>query len=64
MKMSKKMKRRLEFELAAISHAARGQQLIASVAGRLDDGQDVVRRLHEALLNFREAERQISLALA
>lgn len=60
--MCRRSRQALEAQLAAISHAARGVQLIASVASRVEGGKDVKARLHEAALNFGEATRQLALA--
>ena len=60
--MSAKAKR-LDAQLSAISHAARGVQMIAAQAGRTDEAEDIRIRLEEAKLNFDEAARQTALAM-
>jgi hypothetical protein len=62
-RMGKRTKQRLDYQLSAMSHAARGMQLIAAAAGRLDEGNDLQLRMHEAKLNFEEAARQLAFAM-
>jgi hypothetical protein len=62
-KMNRNFRKQLEQRLSAISHAARGIQIVTSVAAGFHQGKAADLRLREAELNFQEAARLITLAM-